>query len=59
MHSPPADWGLSSMRLWVGAVLVANEVVDQHLKLKVGGLVCKLDLEKAYDNVCLGFFIHK
>ena len=33
------------------AVLVANEVLDSVLKGKEGTVMCKLDIEKAYDHV--------
>ena len=33
------------------ATLIANEVVDSRLKDNVGGVLCKLDVEKAYDHV--------
>ena len=32
-------------------VLIANEVVDSMLKKRDCGLMCKLDIEKAYDHV--------
>ena len=32
-------------------VLIANEVVDSILRIKECGLVCKLDIEKAYDSI--------
>ena len=37
------------------AVLIANELVDSSLRRKKGGLVCKLDIEKAYDSICWEF----
>ena len=33
------------------ATLIANEVVDSMLRRNGGGLVCKLDIEKAYDHL--------
>ena len=33
------------------ATLIANEVVHSRLKDNVGGVLCKLDVEKAYDHV--------
>ena len=39
------------------AVLIANEAVDSRLKDNVGGLLCKLDIEKAYDNVSWSFLL--
>ena len=32
-------------------VLIANEVIDSILKNNENGIMCKLDIEKAYDNV--------
>ena len=37
------------------AVLIANEVVDSTLRRKESGLVCKLDIEKAYDSISWEF----
>ena len=36
-------------------VLIANEIVDSTLRNKKYGLVCKLDLEKAYDGISWEF----
>ncbi|XP_038701830.1 uncharacterized protein LOC119998553 [Tripterygium wilfordii] len=35
----------------IDASLIANEVVDHYSKLKKSGIMCKLDMEKAFDNV--------
>lgn len=32
-------------------ILIANECVDMRRRTKLKGVVCKLDLEKAYDKV--------
>ena len=33
------------------AMLIANEAIDSILKSKGGAILCKLDIEKAYDHV--------
>ncbi|XP_055814706.1 uncharacterized protein LOC129884434 [Solanum dulcamara] len=37
------------------AALIANEVIDSRLNLKKPVILCKLDIEKAYDHVNWGF----
>ena len=39
------------------AVLVANEVIDSILKSNEGAVMCKLDIEKAYDHVDWSFLL--
>ena len=41
----------------LNAVLIANEVVDSSLKDNVEGVLCKLDIEKAYDHVRWSFLL--
>ena len=33
------------------AALIANEAIDSMLKRKESGVLCKLDIEKAYDHL--------
>ena len=39
------------------AVLIANEAIDSVLKNNENGIMCKLDIEKAYDNVDWSFLL--
>ena len=39
------------------AVLIANEAIDSVLKNNENGIMCKLDIEKANDNVDWAFLL--
>ena len=39
------------------AILIANEALDSRLKNNVGGVLCKLDTEKAYDHIGWSFLM--
>ena len=40
------------------SVLIASECIDSRLKSEIPGVLCKLDVEKAYDHVSCDFLMY-
>ena len=48
---------LGLAKFWT-SVLIANECLDSQLRTGATSVICKLDLEKAYDHVNWEFLLY-
>jgi hypothetical protein len=55
--SPPQSVFVKCRQI-LDSVLITNECLDSRLKASLPGVLCKLDLEKAYDHVNWDFLIY-
>ena len=51
----PAQNAIVEGRQILDASLIANEAINSMLKKKEKGVLCKLDIEKAYDQINWNF----
>ena len=52
-----AHYALVEGRQILDAALIANEAIDSLLKRNESGVLCKLDIEKAYDHLNWNFLL--
>ena len=55
----PSQNAFVERRQILDATLIANEVVDFMMRRNDGGLVCKLDIKKAYDHLTWEFVLEE
>ena len=64
LHTVMGDTILASQNAFVldkqilDPILIVNEYLDNRLKFGLPGLLCKLDVEKAFDHVNWGFLMN-
>lgn len=50
--------GFVKGRQIMDSVLIANECIDSRIRLGVPRMLCKFDIQKAYDHVNWGFLMY-